>query len=395
MNTPKFEIVKKGLLDYIHKMPEDQDYLPYESDLEKMFNVSKRTVRRALLELRNAGLINTGQKRGSKVVRNHAASVEAVSRQISGKFLQGACIASIFVSDSEGAGRTDNFPWRITGELEMKAARAGGRLMTYNLREEKWRNFEDVIISLKENNVEWFFCFLNAKLRDPLLLYSPLKRQIKSVMYVQDLESVSLYAHILGEGVDWISTNSLSKIYDCLSRDFADVDFLAYIGGDIDLKWEQPRIDVVRSFADQRKIPMEVLLGIPIDKVNREEKDWYYIERDARIKNAYNSTAKLLRKIKGFRRPLLIGANDVYARGVVQCLEKRGISIPGEVEILGHDNSNLAMQCNLSSFHQDERKISDSAFEFCRMFYSAKSNMLRQSHAIIIEPHLFKRMSTR
>jgi DNA-binding LacI/PurR family transcriptional regulator len=392
MNTPKFEIVKKGLLDYIHKMPEEQDYLPYESDLEKMFNVSKRTVRRALLELRTAGLINTGQKRGSKVVRNHAAAVESVSRQLSGKFLQGACIASIFVSDSEGAGRTDFFPWRITGELEMKAARAGGRLMTYNLREEKWRNFEDVIISLKENRVEWFFCFLHEKITDQLLLYSLLKSQIKPVMYVQDLESVRLYAHILGEGVDWISTNSLSGIYGCLSRDFADVDFLAYIGGNIDLKWEQSRIDVVRHFASQRGIPMELLAPASKgDSVGME----YHLEQAARTRSAYDSTAKLLKKIKGFRRPLLFGANDVYARGVVQCLEERGISIPGEVEILGYDNSNPAMQYNLSSFHQDERKISDSAFEFCRMFYSAKSNMLRQSNARTIEPHLFKRMSTR
>lgn len=51
-------------------MPEDQDYLPYEGELQKMFNVSKRTVRRAFLELREEGPIDTGRKRGSKVVWN-------------------------------------------------------------------------------------------------------------------------------------------------------------------------------------------------------------------------------------------------------------------------------------------------------------------------------------
>ncbi|MFZ2653995.1 MAG: substrate-binding domain-containing protein [Victivallales bacterium] len=395
MNIPKFEIVKKGLLAYIEKMPEGQDYLPYESELEKMFKVSKRTVRRALLDLRRDGLIDTGQKRGSRVVRNQAAAVDRLNQNMSGKFLEGSCIASIFIGDRDGQARTDFLPWRITGELEIKAARAGGRLVIYNLREEKWRNFDDVARSLKENKVEWFFCFLNDKFIDQLPLHLFLKNQIKPVMYVQDFDQVNRFAHRLTEGVDWISTNHLSGIHDCLCRDFSDVDYLAYLGGTVDLSWEQPRIEVARRFADQNKIPMEICLGSPAGKDGRDAKGPYYTEQDARTRNAHDATAKLMEKINKARRPLLIGANDVYASGIIQCLEEQKVAFPGDVEILGYDNSNLAMQNNLSSFHQNQKKITDSAFEFCRMFYADKGNILRQSNARIIAPLLFKRISTR
>lgn len=394
MNIPKFETVKKELLTYIQKMPEDQDYLPYEGELQKMFKVSKRTVRRALLDLREEGLIDTGRKRGSKVVRNQASLVRG-GLSMSGKFLDGACIASIFVADKDGQERTDFLPWRITGELEMRAARAGGRLVIYNLREGKWRNSEDVVRSLKDNGVEWFFCYLHENIMDLLPLRSLLKNQIKPVVYVQDFERSGSFCYILGEGVDMIATNHSSGIHECLCRDFSDVDYVAYIGGPIDLYWEQPRIDVVKRFADQHGIPMDVVLCARFDKVNHEEKNWYYIEREARTKGACDSTVKLVKKLKKFRRPLLLGANDVYARGVIQCLEEKKISFPDKVEVLGYDNSNLAMQDNLSSFHQDQKKITDSAFEFCRYFYADKPHVLRQSNARIIAPLLFKRMSTR
>jgi len=397
MNIPKFEIVKKELLALIHKMPEDQLYLPYESELEKMFKVSKRTVRRALLDLREDGLIDTGRKRGSRVVRNQAAPVDKGIQNLSAKFLEGSCIASVFIGDQAGRERTVFLPWRITGELEIKAARAGGRFMIYNLREEKWRNIEDVVRSMRDNRVEWFFCYLHEKIFDRLPLRLLQKNQIKPVMYIQDLEQIDIYARILGDGVDFIATNHSSGIYDALCRYFSDVDFLAYIGGAVDMGWEQARLDVVKNFADQNKIPLEVCMGLPVAGIrdDNDERGQYYVEQDARTKSAYDETVKLIRKMKKYRRPLLIGANDVYARGIVQCLEEREISFPGKVEILGYDNSNLAMQDNISSFHQAQKKITDSAFEFCRMFYADRGNILRQSNARIFAPLLFKRASTR
>ncbi|MFA6293533.1 MAG: substrate-binding domain-containing protein [Victivallales bacterium] len=397
MNIPKFEIVKKELLALIHKMPEDQIYLPYESELEKMFKVSKRTVRRALLDLREDGLIDTGRKRGSRVLRNQDVSAERGVQNLSGKFLEGSCIASVFIGDQAGRERTAFLPWRITGELEIKAARAGGRFMIYNLREEKWRNVEDVVKSMKDNRVEWFFCFLHEKIMDRLPLRLLMKNQIKPLMYVQDLEQVHVSAHMLGDGVDFIATNHSSGIYDSLCRCFSDVDFIAYIGGAVDISWEQARIDVIRRFADQNNIPLEVSIGLPAGSIrhDNDERGQYYVEQDARTKSAYDATVKLIKKIKKSRRPLLIGANDVYARGIIQCLEERGISFPGEVEVLGYDNSNLAMQDNLSSFYQAQKKITDSAFEFCRIFYADKGNIMRHSNAKIFAPLLFKRASTR
>ena len=392
MNIPKFEIVKKELLAYIDKMPEDQDYLPYESELEKMFKVSKRTVRRALLDLRQSGLIDTGRKRGSKIIRKQdipAPTVPAMPR----KFLEGACIASIFMSDQEGQERTGFLPWKITGELEIKAAQAGGRLMVYNLREEKWRNFQDVVKSLKENKIEWFFCYMHENLDDQMLLRSLPRSQIKPVAYMQDINQINCFAHKLGEGVDWIATNHLIGIHDCLCRDFSDVDFLAYIGGATDLSWEQCRINVIRDFAGRFNIPMEVPLDPP--SIKDDAKIEYDLKQNARAENAYRTTLKLIKKIKKYRRPLLIGANDVYASGIIRCLEEQKIAFPDNVEILGYDNSNLAMQNNLSSFHQDQKKISDTAFSFCRMFYAEKNSILHQSNARIIAPVLFKRASTR
>lgn len=53
---------------------------------------------------------------------------------MSGKFLDGACIASISIADKDGQERTDFLPWGITGELEIKAAWAGAWLFTISVK---------------------------------------------------------------------------------------------------------------------------------------------------------------------------------------------------------------------------------------------------------------------
>ena len=68
-NTPKYEQTRRKLIAYIRELPSDVEFLPYEYELEKMIGVSRVSVRRALAELRQAGIIQTQRGSGSRILK--------------------------------------------------------------------------------------------------------------------------------------------------------------------------------------------------------------------------------------------------------------------------------------------------------------------------------------
>lgn len=68
MATPKYELVKKYLIDFIQNSGlKYGDSMPTESELMKMFDVSRHTIRRALSDLVNQGWLYTQQGSGTFV----------------------------------------------------------------------------------------------------------------------------------------------------------------------------------------------------------------------------------------------------------------------------------------------------------------------------------------
>lgn len=73
MPTPKYEQVKKYLVEFIQKSElKYGDSMPTESELMKMFDVSRHTIRRALSDLVNDGWLYTQQGSGSFVADPNA-----------------------------------------------------------------------------------------------------------------------------------------------------------------------------------------------------------------------------------------------------------------------------------------------------------------------------------
>lgn len=394
MKIPKYEIVKKEILSYIEKMPKEQIYLPYESEMEKMYNVSKRTIRRALLDLRNDCLIDTGKKRGSKVIRQSSQTTRAASSARE-NFLEGKTIASIVVSDKPGDQRTGYLPWRITEELEKMTSEAGGKVLAINAREERWDDFDDIFNALIENKVEFLFCCIHIGFSSKIDFDRLKNSKIKLVFYMESIIHFNHFAYFVDDGVDWIAHNCLGGIYKSLGQDFEALDYIAYIGAEFDYGWEKIRIQTIKKFASQNNIHFEEVIISELEGTELPQYSELIMTPDLRADCAESALLKIIPKVKKAKNPLLIGANDLYAVGIIKALDCNNIKYPSQVQVIGYDNSSEAMRYGISSFNPDEKTIAIKAFEFCKAFYADKEASLANASAITILPKLFKRASTR
>lgn len=395
MKVPKYEIVKKELLAYIKRMPPEQEYLPYENELQNLFNVSKRTVRRALLDLREEGLIDTGRKRGSKVIRRKLDSSPRTNRISTERSLVNASVASLFLSDKDGKTPTEFLPWRITSELEKTAMNEGGQLITCNLRDPRWQNIDDVVQVLVDNRVECAFCHFHEKMRNKIKFHQFAEKKIKLIIYYADWRSFESSLHDIRPSVDWIFPNHRNGIYDLLVKEFSDVDYIAYIGGKFESSWEAERAEAIRMFAEERGIQSDILLEDISEEMNNATPHEPSSYERARFKTGTLAISKIIDDLDRRQRPLLIGANDDYASGVAHGIEKSHLTMPNDVELIGYDNSPLAMQENLSSFYVDHVSIANAIVKLWKQYHADKTAGLLQSTGAIVFPSLQKRLTTR
>ena len=62
-SVPKYELLKRALLDYISELPPEREFLPYEKELAGEFGVSRCTVTKALEKLRRGRTTIVGAHR--------------------------------------------------------------------------------------------------------------------------------------------------------------------------------------------------------------------------------------------------------------------------------------------------------------------------------------------
>jgi DNA-binding LacI/PurR family transcriptional regulator len=383
-SEPKYEQVRKIILSYINRLPESVEYLPYEHELEAELEVSKRTVRRALEALRNEGVIETVRKRGSKIISRDFPKSNT-NHNVSS--LTDQTIASIIVSDKPGSSRTGFMPWQITEAIEKQAYPAGAAVAVYNLRENKWKDREKLFSHLAENGVKWTFLYPHENI-SPCSLERLIDNGIKPAIYVDSLQELSILNIAISQGVDWIMSNHASAIYQALKANFQQNDFIAYVGSMNHWKWEEPRMRAAEKFANEMNIPFEKVFE-DFKELGSEEST-----EEHTVLSGYAGAEKLLDKISQYQRPLIMGANDKAAEGILNCFDDENVEVPSQVEVLGYDDARECRASNLSTFGRDSEVIAKKAMDFCYDFYRNTNEGFNSSRGEFIYPRYIKRMTT-
>ena len=135
-SVPKYELLKRALLDYISELPPEREFLPYEKELAGEFGVSRCTVTKALEKLRRGGYIETSKKSGSRIIRRSLPKPEEYREPMQN-------IAFLFANNEESTARTTDFRWQLLDETERYFAADGVRTVAYNLRENDWQAWRD------------------------------------------------------------------------------------------------------------------------------------------------------------------------------------------------------------------------------------------------------------
>ena len=121
-SVPKYELLKRALLDYISELPPEREFLPYEKELAGEFGVSRCTVTKALEKLRRGGYIETSKKSGSRIIRRSLPKPEEYREPMQN-------IAFLFANNEESTARTTDFRWQPTecGPSHTTCAKTTGR----------------------------------------------------------------------------------------------------------------------------------------------------------------------------------------------------------------------------------------------------------------------------
>ena len=94
---PRYELLKRLLLDEFSSMPAEEEFLPTQEMLAERYKVSRNTVRRALAKLQREGYIQTSTKTGSRILKR---AVEA-RRPVDSRRNAEGCIGLLITNNSD------------------------------------------------------------------------------------------------------------------------------------------------------------------------------------------------------------------------------------------------------------------------------------------------------
>lgn len=387
-SVPKNEQLKVALMRYIARLPEDIEYLPYEYELESQFGVSRRTVRRALEKLRNAGMIETRRKCGSKILKRDSSAL--ATKPPSNNLLKGTTVAAIIMSDQDRPERSNSLAWQITTELENDLAEFGANVAVYNMREQYWDSSQKLINSLTEKKIDWAFVDLCSLDDQEKLIADLMHAEIKLALFAIDLQQQISHSVIYQPGLDYVVLNNLSIIQSNLMEQFSDADFMAYLTNNCDNNWSAPRAQVCKNVAEKLNIPFKQIT-VPMATPHSDSKVQYFkVREDAAI----NAAMQLIPELKGKKYPLCIAANDFMAAGALSVFNEHDISVPSDIRLIGYDNYVEFRSLNISTFDFNPPAIAQAMVELYEYYLHDKAKSRQTTTGKMVFPKFIQRMTS-
>ena len=348
-NGPLYMRVRDLLIDYIAELPPEEEYLPYEYEMEKLLKVSRQSIRHALQELRSEGMLETVRNRGSRILLRRRPSVprpeSCLERQV---------IAQLFVSDQEDEARTEYWSWNLASEIEKILNTRNATLELFNMRSTQYRNNpEEVLSRLRSQNVRVAIVQFHKRI-DPFFWPACLlEAGIKPVLVFLGSEDFRRHFCFCSPGVDTITVNHEEAILHKLNLSYRNAGKLCYVVHPADLDWAESRMDVIRRFAERCSIPLECLVEGGERSLEIEEK---------RKLAGYRIFKKYAKKMLPDEHPVFLAANDDYAIGILEAIRELQLQ-DRKISVIGYDNFLQNRSFGISTFDYNVSAMAEAAVE--------------------------------
>ncbi len=379
---PKYLQVQRILTDYLASVPPSVEFLPFEDEISVLLGVSRRTVRRAMEELRKAGLVQTARKSGSRILRGPLAAKPV---ELPGKGL--ASVAVILASDKEDdrvVGK--DLRWQMVAELENRLLPRGSAVVLYNIREnhfQKWRDSAKLIASLHEKGIRFAVLVDNVPILIPSLTRDLLAAGIKPVLFQRDMpQKMEDFTDFI-PGSDHLLVNHAPKLDNTLRSHFTDRDLIVCAVNKKNLYWADSRFRILEKTAAE--------LGIPVERAIEQD------EAMGKTRTREEEAAfaqQVLTCLRRGKKAVCFCANDAIAARLLVQFNALGIDIPGEFKILGYDNNPHRRELNFSTFETDMEQLTDALVDLYAEFLRDPAASLTASRGRMVYSRYIPRGTT-
>ncbi|MBB6672960.1 GntR family transcriptional regulator [Cohnella nanjingensis] len=303
--SPKYQLVKDYVLSQIENNEISQDdRIPSESEFAKMLDVSSITVRKALTDLVNEGVIYRVRGKGSFVANQSAAAVKATSN-----------LVAFIIS---GLELHDSSYLRIMKGVQSFLGKNDCKLMI-EFVENNFEQERELVLQLIQSDIRG------------LLVYSSDPDAARG--YLDDIRRRSIPFVMLdrfpaGYPVSSVACNNHDGAYEAveylIGQGHRRIGFAAY---DFHLSSESDRYQGYRSAMSNASA------GI--------DDEWLYLGRDLDYE-------KLAGQIRGGEITALFCANDKRALEALDKLTAEGVRIPEQLSLMGFDDFESAKFAKVS-----------------------------------------------
>lgn len=311
------------------------DKIPSERELERMFQVSRVTVNRALTRLHACGLVERHRGSGTYVVRTHAELPQsAVSRKLVAYIAAGAKVrGDVYVSSGQEG---------MCNELNKN----GRDLVTRFYYSEE--DYLAELSSLAESSFDAALIWHRASQEGDRLLRQLMDRGVRFVL----LDSYS------GDlACDYVVTDNTHGAQQMVRYLVSQ--------GHRDIVYMTRRVAGLSSLESRQVGFIQEMLanGLPLT----HESICTFDESEDSLERAVDSILSSPR-----RRTAIFVANDLHAFDVYYALKKRGLSVPGDISLAGFDD--------IDRSRHFEVPLTTVAQDFYEMGRTAASIVQRRPH---------------
>ena len=357
---PRYELLKRLLLDEFSSMPAEEEFLPTQEMLAERYKVSRNTVRRALAKLQREGYIQTSTKTGSRILKR---AVEA-RRPVDSRRNAEGCIGLLITNNSDDNLRKEDIRWQLVDEIERTFAIHGVRLVVYNLRENQWqtwRNIPFLIRSIQANGIRWVAMRPNRNPHYPWqeLLDALHGNNLALTLYMQDTEEVMQFADFFRPETGFTVVNNHAALLDGLRKLSDGADYLVYVANEAAAFFADSRAQTCAEFARSRNLPFEYL-----------RTEFFEREDDSRDLSGYadeGSVRDFLSRTERHQKIFCVCANDDTGFSMKSRLQQLNAD-PKRFRFLGCDNNGLSESSGFSSIDFNSAARANALYELYQDF---------------------------